>query len=418
MTNTSRILIGLAAGLALGAILSATGVTSGPVVATANLVGGLWLDALRMTIIPLVFSLLVTGIAAAAGTAALGGIAARAVLWFGLLLFASALFTALVAPLLLAWAPVDAADAAALRSAAGIGAHDMPASPPLSEWAKSLIPGNPVAAAAEGAMLQLVVFSLVFGLAVTRIADELRERVVHFFQAIADAMLVIVHWVLWIAPLGVFALAVVLGSRVGVGAAGAIAHYVLLVSMICILVGASMYGLVRAHGIPVLAFARATAPAQVVAVSTQSSLASLPAMIESAQRNLGASPRVTGVVLPLAVSVFRITSPAANLAVVLFIAALYGIQIDLPLLAVGVAIAAVMSLAVVSLPQASFFTAIVPIAAALGVPIELLPVLFAVEMVPDVFRTVANVTADLAVTAVVARHEKSESGRTAVAGPA
>jgi proton glutamate symport protein len=415
MTSTTRILIGLAAGFALGAILSAVGMTSGAAISTAELVGGLWLDALRMTIIPLVFSLLLTGIAAAASTAALGGIAARAVLWFGVLLFASAVFSALITPLLLAWMPVDSADAAALRSTAGIGAGEVPVTPPLSEWATSLIPSNPVAAAAEGSMLQLVVFSLVFGLAVTRIAADLRERVVHFFQAVAETMLVIVHWVLAVAPLGVFALAVVLGSRVGLGAAGAIAHYVLLISAVCMLVGLSMYALVRAHRISLVTFARAALPAQVVAVSTQSSLASLPAMIDSAQRNLGASPRLAGVVLPLAVSVFRITSPAANLAVVLFIAALYGVQLDLPLLAAGVVIAAVMSLAVVSLPQASFFTAIVPIAAAMGVPIELLPVLFAVEMVPDIFRTVTNVTADLAVTAVIAGAEKREAGSTATA---
>ena len=406
MTNTTRILVGLAAGFALGVVLPTGGGFPDVVISAAEIVGGLWLDALRMTIIPLVFALLVTGIAGAAGTAALGGIAARAVLWFGLLLIASAVFSALVTPLLLAWMPIDAADAAALRSTAGAAPSEIPVTPPMSDWMTSLIPSNPVAAAAEGAMLQLVVFSVLFGLAVTRIAAKLRERLVHVFQAIAETMLVIVHWVLWIAPLGVFALATVLGSRTGIGGAGAIAHYVLLISAICVLLGASMYALTRACGISLIAFARGALPAQVVAVSTQSSLASLPAMIEGAQRQLSVSSRVTGVVLPLAVSVFRITSPAANLAVVLFVGALYGIQPGLPLLAAGVAIAAVMSLAVVSLPQASFFTAIVPIAAAMGVPIDLLPVLFAVEMVPDIFRTVSNVTADVAVTALVARHEK------------
>jgi Na+/H+-dicarboxylate symporter len=402
MTNTTRILIGLAAGFILGTVLTAFGLGSGKAVAAAEIVGGLWLDALRMTIVPLVVSLLVTGVAAAASTAALGGIAARAVLWFAFLLFASAALSALVMPLLLAWTPIGATEAAALRASAGAAAA-VPATPPLAEWATSLIPSNPVAAAADGAMLQLVIFSLIFGLAATRLPTDLRDRLLGFFRAIADAMLVIVHWVLAIAPLGVFALAVVLGSRVGLGAAGAIAQYVVLISLICVLVGASMYVLVRMRGFSLRVFARAALPAQVVAISTQSSLASLPAMIESAQRHLGASPRVAGVVLPLAVSVFRITSPAANLAVVLFIASLYGIRPDFVLLAVGVLIAAVMSLAVVSLPQASFFTAIVPIAVAMGVPIELLPVLFAVEMVPDVFRTTANVTADLAVTAMVGR---------------
>ncbi|MGH8309654.1 MAG: dicarboxylate/amino acid:cation symporter, partial [Steroidobacteraceae bacterium] len=387
--------------------LAATGVPAGLAISIADIVGSLWLDALRMTIIPLVFSLLVTGVVTAAGTAALGGIAARAVLWFGLLLFASALFSALVAPLLLGWTPVDPADAATLRAGAG-GDGRIPVTPPMSEWATSIIPANPVAAAAEGAMLPLVVFALFFGLAATRIGPELRERLTGFFQATGDTMLVIVHWVLWVAPVGVFALALGLGSRVGIGAVGALAHYVLLISSICILIGTSMYVLIRLLGMPLRRFARAALPPQVVAVSTQSSLASLPAMIESAQQNLGASPRVAGLVLPLAVSVFRITSPAANLAVVLFVGSLYGVEPGVPQLATGAVVAAVMSLAVVSLPQASFFTAIVPIAAAMGIPIEVLPVLFAVEMIPDVFRTVSNVTADLAVTGIVARRENPD----------
>jgi Na+/H+-dicarboxylate symporter len=112
-------------------------------------------------------------------------------------------------------------------------------------------------------------------------------------------------------------------------------------------------------------------------------------------------------VLPLAVSIFRITSPAMNLAVVLYVASLYGIQPALPQLATGVMLATVLSLAVVSLPsQITFFTALVPISIAMGVPLELLPLLLPVEIVPDLFRTVGNVTADMAVTVMVARGSK------------
>lgn len=401
MTHTVLILVALGLGLAIGAGLAAAGVPSSGAISVAQVVGSIWLDALRMTIIPLVFSLLVTGIVAAAGTAALGGIAARAVLWFGVLLLASAIFSAIITPLLLAWLPLDVGDAASLRSGAS-AVGEIPPVPSLAESAAHIIPSNPIAAAAEGQMLQFVVFTLFFGLAATRIAPERRERLTALLQAVVDVMLVVVHWVLRAAPVGVLALAFVLGSRVGLSAAGVVAHYVVLVSAICILVGGAMYLLVRLSGLGIARFARAALPAQVVAMSTQSSLASLPAMIESAQQNLGAAPRVAGLVLPLAVSVFRVTSPAANLAVVLFMASVYGIEPGPLQLAAGAVVATVMSLAVVSLPQASFFTAIVPIAAAMGVPIELLPVLFAVEMIPDVFRTVSNVTADLAVTAIVA----------------
>jgi Na+/H+-dicarboxylate symporter len=304
--------------------------------------------------------------------------------------------------------PADAVNAAALRAGADPSA-DIPVPPPVTDWLKSIIPSNPVEAAAQGAMLPLVVFTLFFGVAVTRIGTALSERIIGFFQAVADTMLVIVRWVLAVAPLGVFALALVVGSRVGIAAAGAMVHYVVVVSLVCILLTLAVYLLVFLARIPIGKFVRAVIPAQAVGISTQSSLAALPAMIEGAQRELSIAPRVTGIVLPLAVTIFRITSPAANIAVVLYVASLYGIQPALPQLAAGVALAAVLSLAVVSLPSAiTFFTALVPISVAMGVPIEVLPLLMAVEMLPDIFRTIGNVTSDLAVTALTARGVKPE----------
>jgi Na+/H+-dicarboxylate symporter len=111
-------------------------------------------------------------------------------------------------------------------------------------------------------------------------------------------------------------------------------------------------------------------------------------------------------VLPLAVSLFRYTSPAANLAIALYLAAFYGIEPSLAQVVAAVGVAAVVSLGAVSLPgQVSFFTSCVPICMALGVPLAALPLLLAVEAIPDIFRTVGNVTADVAVTAYVARHQ-------------
>ncbi|MBW3618092.1 MAG: dicarboxylate/amino acid:cation symporter, partial [Proteobacteria bacterium] len=170
-----------------------------------------------------------------------------------------------------------------------------------------------------------------------------------------------------------------------------------------------------------LSFLRAGAPAQAVALSTQSSLATLPAMLTAAERS-GVSERVRDLVLPLAVSVFRYASVPANLAVVIYLAALYGIELGPVELLVGAAVAAVANLAGVGLPaQVSFFAIIGPVCLALGVPLELLPLLLAVETVPDIFRTVGNVTADLVVAQASTRFEPApEAGLEAapvVAGP-
>ncbi|CAN7386630.1 dicarboxylate/amino acid:cation symporter [Phenylobacterium sp. LjRoot164] len=395
--TTVRILLALVAGLMVGAAL-AEHPSIDKIIAVADPIGGLWLDALRMTIVPLVFSLLVVGVSAAAGTAAAGGTAARALGLFGVLLLASALFSALaVSGVLAAW-PAPQAAVAGLREAAGHSAQKVPDFPTMGAWLRAFIPTNPIEAAAETNMAPLVVFALLFGLALTRIRTELRNGLTNVFQAVMDTMLVLVQWVLLVAPIGVFALALIVGAKAGFGAAGALGHYILILSGVCISVGLLSYLLALAAGVPLLAFARAAAPAQAVAFSTQSSIASLPAMI-AGTRQLGASEASIGVVLPLAVSLFRITSPAANLGVAIYCAHVFGVPLNAALLAAGIGVAAVISLASVGLPgQITFFTTTGPICLIMGVPLELLPILLAVETIPDIFRTVGNVTADMAVT--------------------
>jgi Na+/H+-dicarboxylate symporter len=155
--------------------------------------------------------------------------------------------------------------------------------------------------------------------------------------------------------------------------------------------------------VPLGRFARAMLPAQAVALSTQSSLASLPAMLDSAGR-LGLRASTAEFVLPLAVVVFRATSAAMNLAVVYYVAALAGVEVPLTVALAGILIASVISLSAVSLPGSiSFVVSIGPIALAMGVPVEPLALLVAVEMLPDLMRTLGNVTMNVAVTSAVDR---------------
>lgn len=406
MSTSTRIMLSLAAGLAIGIALAAAAPGwLGTSIAIIEPIGNLWLDALRMTIVPLVFSLLVTGVASTATVASAGGLAARTLLVFIVVTFAAGLFGEIVASGFLGLWPIPAAAAEAMRAGAAAAGDVIPPVAPLSEWLGAIIPTNPVKAAAAGEMLPLVIFALILGFAVTRIPREQGKLLGDFFQALVDAMLVIVHWVILVAPLGVFALAYVVGARAGVAAAGALAHYILLLVTVQVLLILLIYPLtVLASRIPFREFARAVAPAQAVATSTQSSLASLPAMVEATVK-LRIAPHVTALVLPLAVSVFRITGPVANLAVALYCASLFGVDLSLAHLLAGAAIAVLMSLAAVGLPgQVTFFTSIVPICLVMGVPVAALPLLLAVETIPDIFRTIGNVTADVAVTAIVARH--------------
>jgi len=390
--RTLLILAGLVLGLAVGAMIAGRP-AAGPVLAVAGPVGRLWLDALTMTVVPLVFALLVTGIIGAAAEARGNRVALRALGWFAVLLVGAALVAAVWTSLVLRLWPVPAA-AATLHPPAG----PPPAIGGGGDWVSGIIPTNPLKAASETAMVPLVVFALFFGFAATRLTDELRAPLQLFFRATAQVMLVIVQWVLWAAPAGVFALALGLGARAGVGAAGVLAHYVLVVAGACLAVALLAYPLVLVAGrLSPLRFARAALPAQVVALSTQSSLATLPAMVEAAPR-LGVAAAPAGVVLPLAVSIFRAASTAANVAVTLYLAHVAGFAPGVGQLTVAALVAAPVSLAAVGLPaQVSFFATIGPVCLAIGVPVDLLPLLLAVETIPDLFRTVGNVTCDLAV---------------------
>jgi proton glutamate symport protein len=410
-----RVLLALAAGLVVGALAQGWGDSAKGALGVVEGFGGLWLNLLRMTVVPLVFCLLVTGAASATDAASTSRLAGRSVALFAALILISGVYATLAVNGALALWPLDAQSAAALRAGAGSAGPPPAALPSFAEWLATLAPANPIKAAAEDAILPLVVFALLTGLAATQIADNLRQALLGVVQAVAEAMTVIVRWVLVAAPLGVFALSLGVGLRAGFGAAGALVHYVIVVAGVTFGVSAIPYVLIalhRARGgrISLAAFTRAVAPVQVLAVSTQSSLACLPAMIERAQTDLGVSPRVAGLVLPLAVALFRLTSCVANLGVVYFVLHVYGITPSLPQVAAGVFVAFAMSIGTVGLPgQVSFFASITPICLTLGAPLELLPLLLAVEVVPDIFRTIGNVTGDLACAAVLADDGQEKS---------
>ena len=407
-----QVLVALALSLVVGA-LAATygGAGATPIVEGVEALGGLWLNALRMTVVPLIFAVLVTGIAQVADAAATGRLALKAMLWFlGLLLLSAVTAVFLVNGLLTAW-PVGEAASAALRAGAQAPTVGTPIAPDFATWVKSLAPANPIKAAAEDAVLPVVVFAVFTGFALTRLPDGRGRALLEVFNGLGEAMIVIVRWVLMAAPLGVFALGLGVGLRAGIGAAGVLGHYIVTASLAGLVIAMLAYGLAVVVGrVPLGRWARATSPVLAAAFATQSSLACLPAMIERSRDDLDVPAPVANLVLPLAVAVFRMTSPAVNLAVCIFVAKVYGLE-PTPLQYVGgVLVALAVSVGSVGLPgQVSFIVSVAPVCIALGLPIDLLPILLAIEVVPDIFRTLGNVTGDMAVTAIVARDEPRDA---------
>lgn len=398
MSKATIILLALLAGLGLGIILD-TRVHA--LTEIADIVGTLWLNGLRMTVVPLVVALLVTGIAQTAAAARAGRLALRAVVTMMVILWASATMAAFVTPALLAAFPMPAEAGNALKSALS----SAPATgevKPFADFIRAIVPTNPINAAANDAILPLIVFTMAFAFAILRLPEEKRKLISGVFEAVGDAMLIVINWVLAIAPLGVFALAYVVGAKAGTAALGALAHYVAIVSATGSVVWLSSFGLAMlgARRSPIQFF-RASIPAQAVAISTQSSLVSLPAMLRGVA-SLGVPSATADLVLPVAVAIFRATGPAMNLAVAIYVAHWMGIELSPWALAAGVAAAATTTLGAVSLPgTVSFVTSIAPISLAMGVPVEPLALLIAVETFPDIMRTLGNVTMDMAVTATI-----------------
>ena len=409
---TWLVLGSLVGGLLLGVLSNQFGTIRETLITIASTVGGLWLDGLKMTVIPLIIALLITGVVSGADQARAGRIAARSVLWFVIVLTSSAAVGTLLMPALLEAFPLPAGATEALR--AGLASVDSSATaasvPTVQDWIRSLIPTNAIAAAADDKVLPLVVFTSIFAFAVTRIEGEGRQSIAAFFKGVQDAMLVVVGWVLALAPIGVGGLAFAVGAGAGGAAFGALVHYVVLVSLVGILVTLPAYVAAVIFGRWKLGdFARAMIPPQAVAISTQSSLASLPAMLD-ASKTLRVPDRNADVTLPLAVALFRATGPAMNVAVAIYVAYMMGVELHPGNLIAGFAVAAVASYWAVSLPGAlSFVTSIAPIALAMGVPIEPLALLIAVEVLPDITRTLGNVTWDVAVTGAASRGERADA---------
>ena len=357
-----------------------------------------------MVLIPLVLSLLVTGIVTTVDTGGTGRLGATALGVFLALLAGTAVVSALVATPLVARIPIEPETTALMRSTVDTSVvATVRQLPKFSDLIVSIVPANPIRAAVDGAMLPLVTFAILFGLALARVGIERRDAVAHLFRAIADAMTVIVGWLIVIAPLGVFALAMTLVVKTGLGAVRAFALYIVLISGAIVLVTLLLYVVaVLAGGQPLARFARALAPPQAIAFSARSSLAALPAMVESARTRLGFPAAVTSFVLPLAVTTLRLSTPIMWSVSIPFLARLYGVAVSPEQFALLLGTGILMSFSVPGLPSASIFL-MGPFVTGLGIPIEAIGLLIAADSIPDLFKGVLNVTGHMTSAAVVTR---------------
>src|SRR4051812_42163201 len=391
-----RVVIGLIAGLVFGSALGAiNGAAALRVSAFLQPVGDVWVNAIRMTIVPLVVALLFVSIAGRETQDGLGQLSIATGATFVALLLFSSLIALLIVPALVNDMKLSSAAAAALRSTAQVGADStvMRAAqlPGFGSWVTGLVPANVVKSAADGAMLPLIVFTLLFALAARRIDAALRASLVEFFAAVAGATTTIIDWIIAAAPIGVFALVAAAASRAGTAVASATAYYILAICAAHILLALLTYPIASMIGkVPLGWFTRAVLPAQAVALSSSSSMASLPALVEGS-RALGQPVEVSGFVLPLAVSTFKLVTPVTWLMSVLFLAKLYGVTITTGASITIVLSAVALSFATPGVPQGAQLV-LAPILVTYGIPPAGIALIIAADTIPDLFATMGNVT--------------------------
>ena len=399
---TFQVVAALAAGLALGTAASFSKDPRWTRLAGAlEPAGTLWVNAILMTVLPLVVSGLVVAIVTAARTGLFGRLGGKAAALFLLLLVLATAAAALVVPRLAAALPVSEAVEARFReSLAGAAATTVPKLT-VGDWIANLLPSNVFKAAADGAMLPLVLFAILFAAAASRVSEGPRETLVGFFRGVSETMTVLLAGIIRLAPVAIFALSLALAARVGLSATAELGAYVLVLSGLCValILGLLLVPWVLARVSPVR-FARAAAPAQLVAFAAHSSLASLPAMLDGAERVLGVPKPVSRFTLPLAVSTLKVSGPVHCLTAAYFVARLTGTAIPPAQLVSLAVLSLVLSFSLPGVPHGAILVT-APVLAAAGLPTAAVALLLAVDSIPNAFRSAANSTGNMVVAAIL-----------------
>lgn len=378
------------------------------ITATIKPIGTLFLRLIKMVIVPLVFASLLVGIASLGDLRKLGRIGGRTLAVYILTTAAAVTIGLLCAQIIRPGDAIGDADKAALeaqfKSAAGAKASNAAEAPSTIENILNIVPTNPMASLSSGDMLQVIFFALVLGIALTMIGGKKAEVVTTFFDCIQEAMVVIIHLVMQLAPYGVAALVADV-----IGSSGLSVLLALLVYAVTVLIGLFLHaflvygGLIRFVGkVKLGKFLTAIRPAQLIAFSTSSSSATLPVSMECAEENLGVSNSVSSFVLPLGSTVNMDGTALYQGVAAMFIAQVFvpgGIDLTDQLTIVLTATLA--SVGAAGVPGAGMVT-LAMVLTAVGIPEVGIALILGMDRLLDMFRTAVNVTGDLAVTATMA----------------
>ena len=378
-----------------------------------NFIGTLFLNALKMLIVPLIMSSIIVGMMEIQPET-LGRLGYKTLVYYA----ASSLVAILIGLLVVNIMQPGIADGEPVKELIGLSSDtgdivervEGKGSGDLAEVFIRMIPPNIVSAAAEGKMLGLIFFSLLFGFFVSRVKAKPGEALKDFWKGLLDVMMQMTEWVMLFAPIGVFALVanVLMNS-------GLEAFKPLAVFFIAVLIALAVHLLLVMPSVlkfiarvsPALHF-RAMMPALLTAFSTSSSSATLPVTIDCVENRAGVSNRVSGFTLPLGATVNMDGTALYECVAAMFIAQAYGLSLDLTTQFTIVLIALLTSVGVAGIPSASL-VAITIILASIGLPAEAIGMILVVDRVLDMCRTAVNVFSDSVAAVTIARLEGEET---------
>jgi Na+/H+-dicarboxylate symporter len=377
-------------------------------------IGELFLNALKMIIVPLITSSIIVGVAGIGSGGNLGALGGKTLLFYAATTLAAILIGLavinLLSPGIVDGQPardllaLDASSAEVAQRVEGRGVGD------VAEVFLRMIPPNIVQAAAEGQMLGMIFFALLFGYFMTHLSHELAEPLFNFWNGVFHVMMKMTEWIMLFAPIGVFGLVAKVVADTGFGAAGSLATFAFAVILALALHALVVLPLLLFFIGRVRPFAviKGVAPALLTAFSTASSSATLPVTMDSVEDNLGVSNKISSFVLPLGATVNMNGTALYECAAAMFLAQAYGLDLNFGVQFTIVTIALMTSIGVAGVPSASL-VAIAIILAAIGLPVEAIGVLMVFDRVLDMLRTSVNIWGDVTCATIIARLEGEQT---------
>ena len=402
--------LAIAAGLLLGLIVGLGAAATGNewLVALAKgsaPFGAIFMNAIRMVVIPLVVTVIFTSIARLGDVRKLGRIGGLTIAYYWITLIpAIAIGMATMKVGLQFASEIEMPQAAAA---------EVPELPSLVDFIVSLVPANPFAAASHGAILPLIVFTALVAAATGTLPAERRERLINLADDVSEALIKLVWWILYTAPVGVFGLAAPVTAELGWDLVQSLGIFI-----VCVFVGLALF--LTLVTLPLVYFVGGIGPARYlsgtfgavsVAVSTTSTAAAIPVTLEETTENLEVSTTIADLLVPLGASMHRPGSALFQGAAIVFLAYLYDVPI--PVAAIGAAMLAtfLVSLTVAPVPSSGVVT-MAPALDAIGVPVAGLAILLGIDRIPDMMRTGVNILGQISAAVLVDRWTGAErSGR-------